>query len=331
MNTPLSLTLLFISLFCLGAGYFLRTPRQKGEKSKSGALAPDWVPGRARTGLKLSASGWILFGTYWLLQAPSYYETRDIVNTVFAIGALPFFGKIAQAELKSMGYGLTGLRFLAGLTVITMSAYVLVNEIPFLEGELEYLNAYLVSGYLTALRFPSEAGPIDYAGNPLWHRANDLYISSAIQHNGRDDILISLACTAFPSLMLFTAAVFSASEGWKTKLKAFILIVPSIVVLNMVRMAMIAYLTYTGIASAVFAHNVLGKAGSLLALLFFAWVLFTFLPSVLDSIGEIINIFLGPPKKKNQPSKGNKKGKRKKPEKRSGAQSRNGTKSTGGR
>jgi len=323
MSTPLSL--LFISLFCLGAGYFLRTPRQKGEKNKSSALAPDGVPERARTGLKLSASGWILFGTYWLLQAPSYYETRDIVNTVFAVGALPFFGKIAHTELKSTGWGLTGLRFLAGLTVITMSAYVLVNEIPAVEGELEYLNAYLVSGYLTALGFPSEAGPIDYAGNPLWHRANDLYISSAILHNGRDDILISLACTAFPSLMLFTGAVFSASEGWKTKLKAFILIIPSIVVLNVVRMAMIAYLTYTGITSAVFAHNVLGKAGSLLALLLFAWVLFTFLPSVLDSIGEIMNIFLGPP------AKGNRKGKRKKPEKRSGAQSQNRKESTGGR
>lgn len=344
MTIFINYTLLILSLFFLGSGYYIRS---KGHnRSSVDHLKIHNHDGRdksfgekrsiKKTGttvsfnpLKLSAIGWFLLGVYWLLLVPEYLEDFDIFNVILCGGALPFFSYIgyiewssANTEIKCPTYekkemndtpgpsagtrpekdpqyganltygGYEGLRFLSGITVISLAGYTIISGVPIVEGSMEYVNAYLVSAFLTLFGYPAEAGGIDYSGNPLWFRNNDLFISVPILHNGQNDVHITLSCTAFPSMLLFTSAIIGANESVRIKMKTFLLTVPVIFVLNILRMSIIVYLTYTGTTSADFAHHVVGKTGSLFALLFLAWVLFTFLPSILDNIEEVYNVLL---------------------------------------
>ena len=288
--------ILIFSIAFLGIGYYFRTKRTKDN------IPPHHLP--LSLGPLLSAVGWVLFGLYWILHAPDFLEEEDVTNAFLCLAALPFFGYIALNEWKNSPIGgIEGLRFLSGIAIITMIGYTLVSYIPAVEGALEYVNAYLVAAFLSFFGFPAEAGAIDFSGNPLWHRTNDLIISVPVYHNGHDEIHITLSCTAFPSILLFSAAIVSARECFVTKARVFMLTVPVIFVFNIIRMVIVVHLTYGGITSAGFAHHVLGKAGSLLALIFLAWVLFTFLPSVLRSVGEVIEVFFGPPRGMRKPDK----------------------------
>jgi len=244
--------------------------------------------------LKYSSIGWILLGIYWLMQTQYYLDIKDFINAILCVGALPFFGYLSYREWQSVpSGGLEGLRFLSGVTIISLAGYTLVSAVPIIEGLVEYLNAYIVAAFLTLFGFPAEAGEMDFSGNPLWYRTNDLIISVPVLHDGNDEILITLSCTAIGSMLLFGAAIFSARESRKRKVEAFLLTVPVIFILNIVRQAMITYLTYSEMTSPEFAHNILGKFGSLLALLFLAWVLFTYLPSVLEGMQEIFDVLVG--------------------------------------
>lgn len=278
--------ILFLSMIFLGAGYILRSDRMdmQGKKYLTQRIHP----------LILAAIGWLLFGVFWLFHFQDYREADDMVNALISLGAFPFFAYIAFREIESIPRGgCEGLRFLSGITVISMTGYTLVSEVPVLELSLEYINACLVSGFLTLSGFPSEAGGVDFSGNPLLFRSNDHILAVPILHDGHNEILITLSCTAISSMFLFSAAILSAREPGSIKLRTALLIIPTIFILNIVRMSMITYFTYTGLTSPEFAHHILGKAGSLLVLLFLAWVLFTFLPSVLDSVSEVFDILSG--------------------------------------
>lgn len=286
--------LLILSLIFLFVGYLIRT-RQSGiddpieiRSLKTPMGSPDMIPY-----WYFSAIGWILIGIYWLTQVSEYLDISDYINAFLCTAAFPFFTLLAYKEI-SMGRdgdgigaeGSEGLRFLSGITVITLAGYTIISAVPIVEGSLEYVNAYLVSAFLTATGFPSRAGSMDLSGNSPWFRSNDLIISAPILHDGHDEILITLSCTAFFSILLFGAAIFSAREPRRMKFKAFALTIPVMFVLNIIRMAMISYLTYTETTSPEFAHHILGRIGSLLALLFLAWVLLTFLPSLQTSMQD---------------------------------------------
>lgn len=314
----IKILVLFLSLIFLGVGYLLRTRRMRLASDIKGSATASNVLSGGVLGkidhlvhpLIFSAIGWILFGVYWALHYPDYRDINDSVNSLFSLAAIPFFLFIAYREISAIPEnGLEGLRFLSGITVVSMGGYAILSEVPALELALEYANAYLVSAFLTLSGFPSEAGGIDYSGNPLWHRTNDDLLSVPILHSGDNEILITLSCTAFSSLLLFLAAIISAREPLERRLRTALIIIPSLFLFNIIRMAMITYFTYAGFTSAAFAHHILGKTGSLMVLFFLAWVLFTFLPSVLESVSEIFDLFSM--HKANDSSKGSE---RKKPQ-----------------
>ena len=217
----------------------------------------------------------------------------DWVNAGFSVAALPLFVYIGFRETAASSPDQSieheGLRFLTGITVVSMTGYTILSLVPSVELALEYVNAYLTSLFLTLTGFPAEAGQLDLAGNTPWLRSNDALLSVPIVHRGRDEILITLSCTAFSSILLFLAAIMTAREPLIHRIRTAMIIIPAIVLFNVIRMAMITYFTYTGATSAAFAHHVLGKAGSLLALLFLAWVLLTFLPSIMVSISAVFD------------------------------------------
>lgn len=286
--------ILLISLAFLGFGYFTRG-RMLDDNSilQKFKIHP----------IDISAIGWVIFGIYWFLQTSNYLDAQDYTNALFVVAAFPFFTFIAYKEHESITSGnIEGLRFLTGITVFTVAGYTIISAIPAIEGGIEYINAYFSSAFLSAVGFPAEAGAIDYVGNEYYYRSNDNLMSVPILHNGRNDILVTLSCTAFPSIFIFTSAILCATEPLRKRLTAFLLIIPGIFILNIIRMSMIAYLTYSETTSPEFAHHVLGKAGSLLALMFLAWVLFTFLPSILTNIREVLDLLFTKSTAKNSSS-----------------------------
>jgi len=301
MATMFEYAILILSLCFLSTGYLVRNRHSRiGEPVAKPSVGMISIPHVPISYEHISALGWFLLGVYWLTQIPDYLDISDYINAMICTAAFPFFTFIAYKEISmhSNGNGTgsegsEGLRFLSRITIITLTGYTIISAVPIVEGSLEYFNAYIVAAFLTATGFPSKAGAMDLSGNSPWIRSNDLIISAPILHDGHNEILITLSCTAFFSILLFSAAIFSAREPRRIKMKAFMLTIPVMFILNIIRMAMISYLTYTETTSPEFAHHILGKIGSLLALLFLAWVLLTFLPSLQTSTQDAYATIFG--------------------------------------
>jgi len=72
--------------------------------------------------------------------------------------------------------------------------------------------------------------------------------------------------------------------AWKKKIISLAAIVPMVYVLNLFRNAMVIYLGGEGITSFEFAHNVIGKSGSLLALIILVYLLFKYIPEIYERL-----------------------------------------------
>ncbi|MEM2715690.1 MAG: hypothetical protein QW762_03175, partial [Candidatus Thermoplasmatota archaeon] len=109
---------LFLSLFIIGAGYFIK------EKIRHIILS----------------YGWLLFAIYWATQPEIlYYKGEgDIVNAIFCIGGVYFLSYISYHEWLSYkkGENLESLNFLAGATFIAGLLYFIFEKVDFLAGLL---------------------------------------------------------------------------------------------------------------------------------------------------------------------------------------------------
>jgi len=76
----------------------------------------------------------------------------------------------------------------------------------------------------------------------------------------------------------------------KRKIYGLLITVPPIYVLNLIRTASVVYLAGGNICSVEVAHNILGKTGSLIALVVFAFIIFKILPELYDEIVCIIDL-----------------------------------------
>ena len=87
--------ILFTGLGLMGIGYFLKNQMKHDMRS----------------------IGFLLFGSYWALQAPHFFfDYADPVNALFCAAALPFFGYLAYQEQLSKKFDVehNGLKFIAG-------------------------------------------------------------------------------------------------------------------------------------------------------------------------------------------------------------------------
>lgn len=250
--------ILFAGLLLLGLGYFV--------KKKEGKF--------------LNIIGYLLFGSYWLMQVPHFIIVADYVNALFCAFALPFFAYIAYHEFLSFKYNEDPkhLRFLAGWLFFAGFIYFLIEKIPFLTAALIKICADQSVWLINLFGYNYSVGQVVYFPE----------ISFPILPTNQGISLI-LACTGIQSILIFLGAIICIKAALKRRFYALLATAPVIWLLNLVRNAGIIYGDSIGV-DANFAHNYLGKLGALLALLALAFIVFKLLPELYTNIIALLEL-----------------------------------------
>jgi len=235
------------------------------------------------------ALGFILFGLFWLSQVPHYLSIGDVVNAGFTGVGLPFFAYLAWHERLSYKRDEEhrGLKFVAGMSFLAGVVYYMVARVPWAAGSLIHATAVQTVWIVNAFGNSYGVGPIDYAGNALFYRTQLSTAGEISVPIIGSDISIILACTALQSMLIFASAVYATQAPVRKRVKALLATVPVIYALNLVRNVGIIYLVdFRGMDFHV-AHNYVGKAGSLIALLALAYIIFKILPETLENVSSL--------------------------------------------
>jgi archaeosortase A (PGF-CTERM-specific) len=116
-------------------------------------------------------------------------------------------------------------------------------------------------------------------------RIHDLIIYNNIP------VTIIFACTAIQSMVLFVGMIGALPRvGLKRKALGLLATVVPIYFLNLIRNAGVVYMVGSGMTSFEMAHNVIGKTGSLLALILLLFITFKIVPELYDEIIGIIDL-----------------------------------------
>ena len=243
---------LFIGLLLLGLGSFL-----KKEKVTN----------------KLKIAGWTVFSFYWSTQINSLYfaEQGDFINAFLCIIGIYVLFYIAYHEWLSLKRNekVECINWIAGATAIAGLIYSIIELTPLAIWLIEIVAGQ--SGWL--LNF--------FTGNVS---VDGRYISYNLAH-----IRIIFACTAVQSMVIFIGLILPLKKvNKKRKIFGLLVTVIPIYFLNLVRNAGITYLV--GIYDNDFfniAHNIIGKGGSLIALVILLLIVIKIIPEVFD---EMINL-----------------------------------------
>ena len=295
MATDLSLlaeVFVISSLFLLTTGYFL----SGRDHIYLGKRFPSHI------GHNLNIIGWLCLGFFWWLQVEHYIVIKDPINALFCAAAVPFFGYLAYHEYQSILWNAKyePLRWLAAMTVIAGGIYFFVERVPLLSGWLIHLVAEQSIWILNVLDLETTLGALDYGEGSRWYRPasehQEVRVSvegESWQHVDAPTVNIVLACTALQSMIIFVGGVICTKAPYNRRFYAFLATVPPIYILNLIRNAGVIWLTYEhvwGDDTFFWAHAVIGKVGSLIALIFLAIAVFHFLPEMQDSILGVIDL-----------------------------------------
>jgi len=252
-----------------------------------------------RYGYKVAAAGWVIFGIRWGLSTPNYYLVdHNIMYTTACILAIPATLYLALVMLKDER---ESLMVLTKATVISGIFYFPFAYIPWLSDAFIQFTTNIT---LWTVRALGENAVLDIYNGVVSGVGGTHYI---ILFNNMP-VEIILACTAIQSMALFVGLVGCIKAPWDRKFKAFMLSVPVIYILNLVRNTFVisAYgnqwlqiipatiADWTGepqsYASFFFAHNVLAEAGSLIALVAISYAVIMTLPETLDYLMDIFSL-----------------------------------------
>jgi archaeosortase A (PGF-CTERM-specific) len=231
-------------------------------------------------------AGLLIFGIYWVTQVPHFLEMNDYANAVIAEFGLVFYIYLSFQEYLSYKWeeDNASLKFMVGTSLFAVLPFMLFSHIPMVSAAIIYVVAANTVSLLNLFGHNYELGELLYIGSKWFSYHGDsvtVQIKPSI-------IYIIFSCTAFQSIMIFVGAILASASEMAGKKKALLLIVPIIYVLNIIRTAGIVYLVDFKGYTAEYAHNVIGKSGSLIALVFLAFVLFKFMPKLED---EVLGLF----------------------------------------
>jgi archaeosortase A (PGF-CTERM-specific) len=231
----------------------------------------------------LRSSGWIIFAIYWATQPGHFLDLEDLVNTLFIIVGVYFLFYLAYHEYLShtQNNHPASLDFIAGTTFIAGFSYFLIEKISFLSGFLIKIVADQTAWALQLLGYNVAAQGIIY----------NQEIHVPITVNGETSVYLILACTGIQSMIIFVGAIAALPHvDNHRRWKAFLGTVPVIYILNIIRnMGVIYGIEVLGYSFA-FMHHVVGKIGSLIALLILAFFAFSVLPELYDNIMGLIDL-----------------------------------------
>ncbi len=246
---------LFLGLFLLGIGYFLKNKER---------------------GSSLKIAGWVSFSSFWATAPSSLYfsEGGDVFNAAVCIIGVYILIYMAYHEWLSIqrkNYPRC-LNWIAGGTFFAGIIYFTIDSSIFPELKTGLINLVAAQSTGVLHLFGLEAS-----------RQGDI-----ILYNGLP-ITIIFACTAIQSMVLFVGMI-GALQGinLKRRLAALAVTVIPIYFLNLIRNAGVVYMVGADLTSFEMAHNIIAKAGSLIALIVLLFITFKIVPELYD---EILSIF----------------------------------------
>ncbi len=226
-------------------------------------------------------SGWVFLSVYWSMQLGRYIELKDYVNIILVIAATAASLFIAYITFRAKDIDKSGYEVFISLS----RAASVGGLIYFLFAEVEFLNSWIISTVTgQGIRF------IGRLGFPVVQIAwNQFAVNGMV-------IEIILACTAIESIALFSG-IISSAKGATTlrKLQAFMISVPVIYILNIIRVSFTASaygFSWFGTPDESFhiSEHIITKAGSLLALFLISYMVLKTLPEVSDMINGVVKI-----------------------------------------
>lgn len=239
-------------------------------------------------GFKVAAVGWVVFGARWLLALPELYSVEhNLMYSAACIFAVPVTLYMALLLIRDERESLMVVTRAAAISSIF---YFPFANIPALSDWIISVTANLTLAIVNAL-----------GQHAVLSGLNDILLNGA-------DIQIVLACTAIQSMALFVGVVVCIKAPLARSAKAFLVSVPVIYMLNLVRNTFVVIASgdlwfqiipdvvtgWTGrpadYTSFFWAHNVFAEIGSLIALFAIAYAVFSLLPEMLLYIRDLASL-----------------------------------------
>jgi len=224
---------------------------------------------------KIKILGWIIFAFYWSVLPKTLYfgEEGDFVNAFICIIGVYVLFYFAYHEYLSISRKekISCLNWIAGASAIAGIIYFGFELTP-----LEiWLREVVAAQSAALLNLFTEGVTVE-----------SVYISYK-----STSIRIIFACTGVQSMVIFVGMIL-AVEKLKIKRMIYGLLVTVVPVyfLNLFRNALITYLIGNNITDFSTAHNIIGKGGSLIALVILLLILIRFVPEVFDEIMSLTDL-----------------------------------------
>lgn len=232
----------------------------------------------------VGASGWLFIAGYCYFEAFDYFVQEEYFDGSLALVFLTFslllaFLLIRPGENEDLFFTITKV------ALITAVFYFPFSEITFLGDSLIFITAKITTMVLNLFNVGVYMVPL-----------SSIYTTSSSFHESYNPIEIILACTAIQSMVLFIGLIFGVNAAMRRKLKAFLVSVPVIYGLNIIRNVFVAA-AYFGqwfglpLQSFDFAHNVIARIGIMISLIVVAYAVFVILPETLDLVEDFFRFF----------------------------------------
>tara|TARA_Y100000589_G_scaffold307588_1_gene323410 strand:- start:102 stop:1067 length:966 start_codon:yes stop_codon:yes gene_type:complete len=264
----------------------------------------------------LSVFGWPMIGMFFYLDIPHYIDIADPVLIVMSAAGLPITFLLAIWEFKMHKRNIEdeAIIWTRGLVALGAGPYLIIANIPYLNVAAVWVtavsaNLFLgfsgIEGYeLGSVLVDTGVRDVDWSewnGN-RWILTEQLgeagfYIPLIKQVDGTTEVGFVMACSAMQSMAVFIGALWAIRTApWKRRVRAAIITIPTIFVLNTFRNAGIVWLHASypqwqllGVTMFDFAHSYAAKAGSLGAMFLMALVIFDLLPQMHTHIMRLLS------------------------------------------
>ncbi len=248
-NPPLWLNIsMFSGLFFLFIGFFVKE----------------------RIGNILRMMGWLVFSFYWATQPMKMYATEggDIVNAVICAVGVFVLCYIAYHDWLSFvrKKDISCLKWIAGASAFAGIIYFGVERSFAAEWLIERVAEQ--SAWVLNI-FTGSASVQGYD----------------ISLDGFYVVTIIFACTGIQSLVIFVGMIGALPKiEMKRRALGLLVTVLPVYILNLFRNALVAFLVGRDITDFNMAHNIIAKAGSLIALILLLIIVIKLVPEVFDEI-----------------------------------------------
>lgn len=262
-------------------------------------VASSIIPSTFRVRKLVGGIGWGVFSIHWSYQPLHYLKVLDYANVFLTIAvallcllvAYIMFREYREGPLRIKNnrevlhskFSAQGEGDSLDITSMLTSASALGALVYFPFANFHSLNTWIIGGVASQVIWV-----LQYFEIPAYLKAWNM-----ITLNGYT-VEIILACTAIESIALFMGLIGAVRAPLNRLATAFIVSVPVIYVLNLIRdiFVVVAYgEQWFGADSFVIAHNYIAKAGSGIALFAISYLVLLTLPELLGMIDGIWVIF----------------------------------------